>query len=242
MADVDDLGGAALDHGIAEDAGALARHLDVEPLLDDVDDLVDDETHGAAVIGEHQDRLGAVLLDGGLRIDAQQRHELIAILHEITAVGNFDAPAIDLLQPRDERKQNGLGLLRAGAEHQQRRQIFVVGILAVIERGFVGAGKRRDAAERLRDAVRIDDHDHRAVAEDRGAGKRRDVTQLRRHRLDHDLLGVKDAVDDDAEDLVADLRDDDEAVVALAVAELQDFLQMESAATACCAAAAPACP
>jgi hypothetical protein len=66
MADVDDLGGAALDHGIAEDARTLARHLDVEPLLDDVDDLVDDEAHGAAMIGEHQDRLRAVLLDAGL--------------------------------------------------------------------------------------------------------------------------------------------------------------------------------
>ena len=35
---------------------------------------------------------------------------------------------------------------------------------------------------------------------------------LRRHRLDHDFLGVEHAVDDDAESLAADLRDDDEAV------------------------------
>ena len=36
-----------------------AGDLDVEPLLDDVDDLVDHQTHRAAVVGEHQDRLGA---------------------------------------------------------------------------------------------------------------------------------------------------------------------------------------
>ena len=34
-----------------------ARDLDVEPLLDDVDDLVDHQPHRAAVVGEHQDRL-----------------------------------------------------------------------------------------------------------------------------------------------------------------------------------------
>ena len=68
MADVDHFGGVALDHGRAEDAGTVACHLDVEPLLDDVDDLVDHEPHRAAVVGEHQDRLGAFLLDAGLRV------------------------------------------------------------------------------------------------------------------------------------------------------------------------------
>ena len=36
-----------------------AGDLDVQPLLDDVDDLVDHEPHRAAVVGEHQDRLRA---------------------------------------------------------------------------------------------------------------------------------------------------------------------------------------
>ena len=36
---------------------SLAGDLDVQPLLDDVDDLVDHEPHRAAVVGEHQDRL-----------------------------------------------------------------------------------------------------------------------------------------------------------------------------------------
>ena len=40
--DVDDLGGLALDHRRAEHARPLAGQLDRQPLLDDVDDLVDD--------------------------------------------------------------------------------------------------------------------------------------------------------------------------------------------------------
>ena len=60
VADVDHLGGLALDHGRAENAVAGAGDLDVQPLLDDVDDLVDHEPHRAAVVGEHQDRLRAL--------------------------------------------------------------------------------------------------------------------------------------------------------------------------------------
>ena len=59
------------------------------------------------------------------------------------------------------------------------------------------------------DAVRIEDHDHRAVAQDGVAAEHRDVAQDRRHRLDHDLLGVEHAVDDDAKHVGADLGDHD---------------------------------
>ena len=63
MTDVDDFGGVAFDHRIAEHAGTIARHFDIEPILDDIDDFIDDETHGAAAIGEHEDGLRAVLLE-----------------------------------------------------------------------------------------------------------------------------------------------------------------------------------
>ena len=39
--------------------GRVARQLDIEPLLDDVDDLVDHQPHRAALVGEHQQRLRA---------------------------------------------------------------------------------------------------------------------------------------------------------------------------------------
>ena len=84
--------------------------------------------------------------------------------------------------------------------------------------------------DRLRDPVRIDDHDHRAVAEDGVAGEHRDVTQLARHRLHDDFFGVEHAVDHDAEDLVADLRHHDEAVLRIAclgAVHLQELLEMD---------------
>ena len=165
-----------------------------------------------------------------------QRHQLAAVLHHVAAVRELDLAGVDLLEPRDQRQRHRLGLRRAGAEHQQRRRLFVGrGVPAV--GGFVGGHLRGDgAAERLRDAVRIDDHDHRAVAEDGVAGEHRDVAQLARHRLDHDFLGVEHAVDDDAEGLAADLRDDDEAVLddRLASASmLEQLAQARPAAAAC---------
>ena len=150
----------------------------------------------------------------------KQRHKLIAILYEMTAGGRFNAVAIDLLKPRNERQQNGLGLLRARTEHEKRRQVLTGGVDGIGELDLVGLRGDRGAHERLGDSVRIDDHDHRTVAEDRRAGKGRDVAQLRGGRLDYNFLGVEYAVDDDAEDLIADLGNDDEAVVAFALAEL----------------------
>ena len=43
----------------ADDARRVAADLDVELVLDDVDDLVDHEAHGAPAIGEHEQRLRA---------------------------------------------------------------------------------------------------------------------------------------------------------------------------------------
>ena len=79
-------------------------------------------------------------------------------------------------------------------------------------------GRRAGGADRLGDAVRVDDQDDGAVAQDGVAGEQRDVPQLRRHRLHDDLLGVEDVVDEDAEALAADLRHHDEAVLGIAAA------------------------
>ena len=60
-------------------------------------------------------------------------------------------------------------------------------------------GAVASAPTRLGDAVGIEDHDDRAIAQNGVAGEHVEVAQHRRHRLDHDLLGVEHAVDDDAE-------------------------------------------
>ena len=88
---------------------------------------------------------------------------------------------------------------------------------------------RAGGAERLGDAVGVDDHDDGAIAQNRIAGEHVDVTQLGRHRLDHDFFGVEHAVDHDAEGLAADLRHHDEAVLGIGrgtIVDLQELLQV----------------
>ena len=60
------------------------------------------------------------------------------------------------------------------------------------------------------DAVRIQNEDHRPVAHDRAAGEHRDPPKGARHRLDDDFLGIKNPVDYETKDLIADLHDHDE--------------------------------
>jgi hypothetical protein len=48
-----------------------------------------------------------------------------------------------------------------------------------------------------------EDHNHRAVAKNGHAGEYADLPQLRGHRLDDDLLGMKNVVDNNAEDFAA---------------------------------------
>ena len=179
-------------------------------------------------VGEHQDRLRALGPDADA-FHLHQRHQLVAVLHHVAAVGEFDLVDGDLLQPRDEPERHRLGLIGAGAEHQQRGHLLGgAGAHGGVLVGDLVAG-RACGAERLGDAVGIDDHDHGAVAQNGVAGEHVDVAQFGRHRLDHDLLGVEHAVDHDAEGLVADLGDHDKAVLGIgggAVVDLQQLLQM----------------
>ena len=69
-----------------------------------------------------------------------------------------------------------------------------------------------DLAGRARKAVGVQDHDHAAVAQDGIADIEAGAAQDRRHRLDHDFLGVENPVHNDAECLGADLGHDHEAV------------------------------
>ena len=139
---------------------------------------------------------------------------------------------VDLLESGDQGQRHRLQFVVAGPEDQERGHL-----LAERHAPFLGLGRRllgdRHRAGRRRDTVRIEDHDHAAVAENGVAREHRDVAQDRRHRLDHDFLGVEHPVDDDAEAVGADLADDDELllvhqIMALAfrlVVEMQDLAQ-----------------
>src|ERR1700730_1725887 len=153
----------------------------------------------------------------------------VAILPQLAAVGELDLVGGDFLQPGDQPERHSLGLVGAGAEHQKRGQLF--GGAGAHGRVLFGDSMRSRAgsAERLGDAVGIDDHDHGAVAQDGIAGEHVDVAQFCGHRLDHDFLGVEHAVDHNAEGLAADLGHHDKAVFRIgrgAVVELEQLLQV----------------
>ena len=139
----------------------------------------------------------------------------------MAAIGNLNLTAVYLLKPRDQRQGHSLRLARAGAEHKHRYDVVGPCLLAVVAIRTVVTRRLHGPAQRLRNSLRIDDHNHRAVAENGGTGERPDVTQLGGHRLDDDLLGMKYTVDDDAKNLTANLRDHNEAFLAIAVAKPQ---------------------
>src|SRR5262249_21435372 len=213
VADIDDFGCLAADDGGTEHARIFARDLDVEVVLDNVDDLVDHQRHGAAAIGKHQQWLCALTLHTHVLAHADERHQMAAVLHHMAAVRQLDPVRIDLLKSRNKRQWDSLRLRRAGAEYQQRSAGLIGCLVVAVMR--LGSDQLRNhrVAERLCNTVRINDHDHRSVAKDGVAGEHCDVAQLARHRLDHDFLGVEDTVNDDPERLASHLRDDDKAAV-----------------------------
>src|ERR1700710_1826866 len=91
------------------------------------------------------------------------------------------------------------------------------------------AGGGASRAQRLGNAVGVDDHDHGAIAQNGVAGEHVDVPQFGGHRLDHDFFGVEHAVDHDAKSLAPDLRHHDKTVLGVgrgAVVDLQELLQV----------------
>ena len=75
MGDVDDLGRAVAHHGRADEIGTIGGELDIEAVVDDVDDLVDGETHRVLAVGEDDQRLGPFAADRDRRIGRNERHE-----------------------------------------------------------------------------------------------------------------------------------------------------------------------
>src|SRR3954467_695687 len=110
MTDIDHLGRLAFDYRRAKNAGTLAGQLHIEPLFDDVDDLVDHQSHGAALVRENQQRLRAVTFDLDVVAGRNEGHELAAILDERPPTRHFDPLDVNLFQSRDEREEHRLRL------------------------------------------------------------------------------------------------------------------------------------
>ena len=223
-ADVDHIGGVAGDDRRAKQARAVAGEFNLQNFIDHVDDFIDHQTHAAAAIGdsaagmapfiiaEHQHGMaGTVHVEHAAH--RHQRHQAATILGDRLACGGFDLFAVDIFQAGDEAEWHRLGRLVAGAEQQHGHAI--IGSCAL---GGVTGGQGPPAATAFHpaanaagagDAVRVQDHDHRAIPQDGVAGEHGDVAQDGCHRLDDDFLGIEDAVHDDAQGGAADLGDDD---------------------------------
>ena len=102
MRNVDHLGGLALDHGRAEHARPIAAEFDLQPILDNVDDLVDQETHRAFLVGKDHERLRSFIADADVLVDRDQRHQLPAILEQSLLVRRFKEARIDDFEAGDE--------------------------------------------------------------------------------------------------------------------------------------------
>src|SRR5579883_327328 len=102
IADIDDVGASASHDRTAEDAGHVGAQLYVEMRIDDVDDLVDHQSHNPAFVREDQRRLLAFRRLKRSVDKRNERRELSPILDDALAVDPFDSGTIELLQTRDK--------------------------------------------------------------------------------------------------------------------------------------------
>ena len=200
MARIHDVGCVAVDDGGAEQARLVAADLDVELVADHVEDLVDHQADMLVAVAQYQHRL-VLAARSDFRIERHERHQAATILCDQPAAGRLDPGARHHLEPGDQRQWQRL--LGAGSGTDQQQVAATVALGSGVVRGPpTGLGGRTQAAG-AGDAERIEDHDDRSVAQDGVAAEQRDAAYDRRHRLDHDLLGVEDMLDDQAQALAA---------------------------------------
>ena len=101
---------------------------------------------------------------------------------------------------------------RVAPTREQQQRLLRVAALGGVRRVLSTIARSRDLGDdagALREAEHVEDQRDPAVAHDGGAGEGRDALELLAERLDDDLLGVVDAVDDQAELPVVGLQHDD---------------------------------
>ena len=118
----------------------------------------------------------------------------------------LDGVSGKLLEPGDERKRNGQALEGTGPE-QEQPLLLDAGLRLMFRRRvplLAGFGQHAGA---LADAEHVEDKGHAAIAHDGRAGIHSEPFQLLTQGLDHDFLGVVDAIDDEAKLPVLGLQD-----------------------------------
>ena len=178
----------------------------------DVDDLADQQADFAAAQRENHD-VEPVGLGHGPGEDEffqrQQRQRTAAVLQHLAAAHAVDLHGADPFQPGHEVHGNGELLGRIVAEQEQRsaRRPWRPRRSSSAAPRVSSSGARKLAEGR--DARRIENQGRLAVAEDRRSGQAGAVPHVAAQRLDDDLLGIVQAVDDQAEAHVSGLGDHD---------------------------------
>ena len=102
VAGIDQRAALLADHHAAQFARLIDRELDLEARFHDVDDPVDQQSHGVLTVVKDQDLLPAVGLKLLVLRHPDQRHQLAAILKHELIVRGLDLLGIDFLQPGHE--------------------------------------------------------------------------------------------------------------------------------------------
>ncbi len=98
-AGIENLGRLSINDRASHDAVLGGGDFDIQHVLDDVDDLVHQQSHRVVAIGENEDGLPPFGLHFERGIDGDQRHQLAAVLHHVESVGLLHLRHIDLFEP-----------------------------------------------------------------------------------------------------------------------------------------------
>ena len=199
MVEIQEIRDSFAHHRRAEEAFAARLLSHRDRLFGDIQDLVDHQTHAAVAVVEndHLHRIGrlAVVRRPGFEYGPQrnQAEDAVAVLHHLASARVLDGRLRKLLEPGDQRKRNGQALEGAGPE-QEQPLLLDPRLRLLFRRGarpLTGFGQHPGA---LADAQHVEDEGHAAIAHDGCAGVDGEPLQLLAQGLDHDFLGVVDAV------------------------------------------------
>ena len=166
---------------------------------------IDDHLHRVAAVG-----LAVAAMPQGLG-KPHQGDDLAAVLDHLPVGRVFDRRARDLLEPGHQGQGDGHPALGA-VPQQEIGGPFVLLALPLFPSRLVAGQPLRDRGDDagvLGNPRHVEDQADMAIAHDRRPREQRGPLELLAQRLDHDLLGVVDPLDDQAEPLAVGLEHDD---------------------------------
>src|SRR5664280_37583 len=222
LAHVDQLGHPVPQDGRANHGAIIDLTVPRRVVVHDGQDLLDRDRNGARPTrdDDHEQFLPLRVSARGVRahaehlVQANQRNDGSAVLQDLTPADMLNDVTAHTLQPSDgrQRYRDPSSVSHADDEHPpghpdrhwRRPAGLQLSFDTVIGQPLAG------------DALHVEDQADAAVAEQGGAGVDTDPAQAGREGLDDDLLGVQDAIQDQAEQPRVCLQDGDEGLALLA--------------------------